>query len=63
MEWLNKTDFKKSLFLMAKCLSRNIVGKRNTIVRSVEKNPFFFRPLSLVCRAKYQGTKYLYPGE
>ena len=30
-----------------------------TIARSVENAGFFFRLLSLVCRAKYQGRKYL----
>ena len=33
-----------------------------TIARSVEESEFHFRPLSLVCRAKYQGRTYLCPG-
>ena len=43
-------------------LSRNIIVKRNNIFENRGGERVFFRPLILVCRAKYQGRTYLRPG-
>ena len=41
MERLNKSDIKKSLFLIAKCLSRNIVVERNNSEKRGGEGVFF----------------------